>query len=77
MATLNLKNFPDDLYKALQERAQREHRSVTQEVVHLLETSLTQAEPLSILELRGLGKELWQGIDPAAHVEVERSSWDS
>jgi plasmid stability protein len=61
MATLNVKNFPDDLYKALQERAQREHRSVTQEVVHLLETSLTQAEPLSILELRGCERITDQG----------------
>jgi hypothetical protein len=31
---------------------------------------------LSILELQGLGKELWQDIDPAAHVERERASWD-
>jgi len=29
----------------------------------------------SILELQGLGKELWEGIDPAAHVEAERASW--
>ena len=33
------------------------------------------AEPLSILELRGLGKELWLGIDAAAYVEVERKAW--
>lgn len=77
MATLNIKNFPDSLYHALQERAEREHRSVAQQVVHLIETDLARAEPLSILELRGLGKELWQGIDPAAYIEAERSSWDS
>ena len=76
MATLNIKNFPDTLYRALQERAEREHRSVAQEVVHLIEANLARTEPLSILELRGLGKELWQGIDPAAHIEAERSSWD-
>ena len=30
----------------------------------------------SILELRGLGKELWAGVDPDEYVEQERSSWN-
>jgi plasmid stability protein len=77
MAILNIKNFPDELYEELQERAQRERRSVAQEVIFLLEVGTRRRAPHSILELRGLGKELWEGIDPAAHVEAERSSWDS
>ena len=77
MATLNIKNFPDPLYQKLQERAEREHRSMAQEVVHILERVTEQSEPLSIRELRGLGKELWEGIDPAAHIREERDSWDS
>jgi plasmid stability protein len=61
MATLNIKNFPDPLYEKLQERAQREHRSVTQEVIHILDQTLEEEKPLSIMELEGLGKELWEG----------------
>lgn len=76
MSTLNIKNFPDSLHRKLKKRAAREHRSVAQEVVHLLTASVETPEPLSILELRGLGKEVWRGIDAAAHVEEERSSWD-
>jgi len=30
---------------------------------------------LSILALRGLGKEHWHGVDPARHVEAERDEW--
>ena len=30
----------------------------------------------SILELRGLGKEIWEGIDPDEYVRKERDSWD-
>jgi hypothetical protein len=30
----------------------------------------------SILELEGLGKELWEDADPLAHVRAERDSWD-
>lgn len=76
MATLNVKNLPDNLYKKLQARARRERRSVAQEVTHLLSQALEASKPLSILELQGLGKEYWRGIDAASHVERERRSWD-
>lgn len=54
VATLNIKNLPDRLYKKLQARAKRERRSVAQEVTHLLDEALDTLEALSILELRGL-----------------------
>ena len=76
MATLNIKNLPDRLYKKLQARAKRERRSVAQEVTHLLDAALDTSEPLSILELRGLGKEHWKDIDAATHVQRERAAWD-
>jgi plasmid stability protein len=76
MATLNIKNMSDSLYKKLQTRAKRERRSVAQEVTHLLSEALEVPKPLSILELQGLGKELWQGIDAATHVQSERKPWD-
>jgi len=78
MATLNVKNLPDDLYRLLQERAKKRHRSVSQEVTSILEQLLREdAEPkLSLLELQGLGKEIWEGVDAAEYVNEERSSWD-
>ncbi len=30
----------------------------------------------SIRELRGLGKEIWKGIDAQAYVNEERDAWD-
>ena len=75
MATLNVKNLPDGLYRKLKARAKRERRSVAQEVTVLLTQALERTEPLSILELQGLGKELWQGLDAGSHVESERSGW--
>ena len=76
MATLNVKNLPDALYRKLQARAKRQHRSVAQELTHILVEVLESPKPLSILELRGLGKEHWQGRDAAAHVDAERAVWD-
>ena len=76
MATLNVKNFPDGLYKKLQARAKRDRRSVAQEVTHVLSEALQASKPLSILDLQGLGKAHWQGLGAAAHVRRERASWD-
>jgi plasmid stability protein len=76
MATLNVKNLPDPLYKKLQARARRQRRSVAQEVIHLLTQAVEEPDTQSILELRGLGKELWKDIDATAHVNAERRSWD-
>ncbi|MFL5383357.1 MAG: FitA-like ribbon-helix-helix domain-containing protein [Longimicrobiaceae bacterium] len=75
MATLNVKNLPDTLYEALKARAESRHRSVAQEVTHILSEVLAR-QPLSILELEGLGRELWAGMDAARHVDEERASWD-
>jgi hypothetical protein len=65
MATLNIKNFPDSLYEQLQQ------------VIHLISKAVGRPKSRSILELRGLGKEIWEGIDPAEYVRQERDSWDS
>ena len=40
MASLTLKNLPDDLFRALRKAAETDRRSVTQEIIHLLETAL-------------------------------------
>ena len=76
MATLNVKNLPDALYRKLKARAKRQRRSVAQEVTHLLSEALEAPEVLSILELKGLGKDQWRDIDAGVHVERERASWD-
>jgi plasmid stability protein len=75
MATLNIKHLPDALYRKLKARAKRERRSVAQEVTVLLTQALEPPETLSILELRGLGKELWRDVDAASYVQDERSAW--
>ena len=76
MATLNIKNLPESLFERLRARARRDRRSIAQEATHLLATALEAPEVLSILDLRGLGKEIWRTVEPAAHIESERASWD-
>ncbi len=36
-----------------------------------------QAKPThSIMELEGLGKEIWEGVDVEKYINDERNSWD-
>lgn len=76
MATLNIKKIPDRLYRKLQARATKQHRTVTQEVIHILSVATENTAPLSILDLQGLGKEVWTKVDAAKHVNRERREWD-
>jgi plasmid stability protein len=76
MATLNIKNLPDTLYRKLQARARRQRRSVAQEVTQILAEAVEGPMRLDITGLRGLGKEQWAGRDAREHVETERRSWD-
>ena len=73
---LNIKNLPDHLHAKLQERTRQERRSVAQQATHLLEQALSVPESLSVLELRGLGKEMWADVDPVTHVQRERAAWN-
>jgi len=76
VATLNIKDFPEPLYRKLRTRAKRNHRSLAQEVTHILSDVVRGPARTSVLELRGLGRELWADVDASEHVEEERGSWE-
>ena len=46
MATLYVKNVPDELYHALREKARKRHRSIAAEVLSLLADSVPTAKEL-------------------------------
>ncbi len=53
---------------------------LTREERALLVQALSQETPEpqhEITELRGLGKEVWGGIDAQEYINEERDSWDS
>ena len=79
MATLNIKNFPDRLYRRIKQRVGTNRRSISQEVVQLLDEAVSAAPRVSLLELEGLGKELWDralaGKDAADYIADERDAW--
>ncbi len=44
MATLTIRNLPDDVYQALRDRARRRKRSINREAIFQLETSIGTRE---------------------------------
>jgi len=46
-----------------------------EELITDLRQRLENQQYHSIMELKGLGKELWQGVDVEKYIEEERSSW--
>ena len=69
---------------SLQEMIQEAHRLSPDEIKQLMkalidlmpESAETEPKQRSILELRGLGKEIWEGIDAQEYVQQLRSEWD-
>lgn len=65
MATITLKNIPDDLYERLKVSAQNHHRSINSELINCLETVL-QPRKLPTEEQLGRLRTIRPRIDPAA-----------
>jgi hypothetical protein len=65
--------------KAIERFSADEQLRLLERLVSLLcrrTTSLSGAKR-SILELEGLGKEIWQGVEAQAYVNQEGDSWNS
>lgn len=78
MATLSItiSDLPEDIYTKLKERAERGHRSVAQEISRIVSEALSGGPRASVMELHGLGRESWSGIDPKAYLDELRGTWD-
>jgi antitoxin FitA len=55
MASLTIKNIPDDLYEHLKQAANAHHRSINSELIHCLEMALLPAK-LSATDLKETAK---------------------
>lgn len=75
MATLNLKNLPDEIHRKLKKRAKEEHRSVAGHVRKLIEEDVARAKRYTVDDLKGLGAEIWEDVDIEKYVRKERDSW--
>lgn len=47
-----------------------------EEIASLVGRQVSPKPKRSIMELEGLGKEIWQGVDAQGYVDQERASWN-
>jgi hypothetical protein len=67
-------------YRGLLEQAsrlsQQEKTDLLAELAGQVRDDNRKGKKRSIMELEGLGKEIWAGIDAREYVNAERASWD-
>lgn len=76
MPSLTLKNIPDGMLRALREAADRDRRSLTQEIFHLLETALVRpvaSVPLDRTTAEAL-LEAWRDLAAKAEASAGRET---
>jgi len=81
-ARRNLGALMDELRSRPTGLTEEEIEAIVTEEVHAVREerrachrAMVQAQS-SILELQGLGKEIWQNIDAQAYIDQERTSWN-
>lgn len=63
--------------EALIEAARRLSTEGQKKLVEALHPRSESPQHRHITEMRGLGKDLWPGIDPQDYLNAERDSWDN
>ena len=66
----------EDILVQAQLLSREERVRLLGELITDLKEGIENVQSHSITELRGVGKEFWQGIDVEKYIEEERSSWD-
>jgi len=67
-------NSYNELLTQIQKIPLQEQRRLLQELQMIVKRKTKPSH--SLLELEGLGKEIWEGIDPQQYVDEERNSWN-
>ena len=65
-----------DVLKRAQRLTSTDQLRLLEELAGILRRQDVVQENRSILELQGLGKEVWRDIDPEEYIDRERNSWN-
>jgi hypothetical protein len=77
MATSNVSQSYDDYVKKIQTLTPEEQLSLIKVISAGLQKTLKGKKAKhTVMELEGLGADIWKGIDAQEYVRKERNSWD-
>jgi hypothetical protein len=66
----------DELLKRAQQELDSEQQQKLADALYQRAARKNGGRQYNITDLKGLGKEIWEGIDPDEYVAKERDSWD-
>lgn len=69
----------DEILNSFERLSTADQLQLLEDLVSLMRRQVMSQPPRarhSIMELRGLGKEIWEGIDAQEYVNQERASWN-
>lgn len=76
MATVITTIYEDGVFKPLRKVNLKNHQRVQITINSIDKTTKDTIKERSIMELAGLGKEIWKGTDIENYIKEERNSWD-
>ena len=77
MSAYSYREVLNTVVAQVQQLTPDEQLQLLKDLVESVVRNQTLAKPQhSILELEGLGKEIWEGVDVEKYIEEERASWD-
>ena len=65
-----------ELRRQVEDLTPDEQIRLLEEIASLVGRHVSPKPKRSIMELEGLGKEIWQGVDVQDYVDQERASWN-
>ena len=72
MADSNLRR----IYMEISSLTVREKMAILSKLIAEVSSAAERNEGQDIYSLKGLGKEIWKGIDAQEYVDAERASWE-
>jgi len=66
----------DEILEQVQLLTLDDQLRLLEDIASMLRQQFTTQPKHSIMEFKGLGKEVWQGVDVEKYIDEERNSWD-
>ena len=66
----------ENIYREISKLNNKEKKIILSKLVTEINLSSSKDEKYSIMGIRGIGKEIWHGVDAQNYVNNERAAWD-
>lgn len=66
----------ENIIRSVESLSRAEQLRLISQVAEYLRAHASPESRISILELQGLGKEIWAGLDAQEYVDRERAAWN-